>query len=81
VLVVLWDREGWPRRHMTARHYAALAGLIAAVGRGDEPDQAALDLPGGVRARVAAPARGQRAPLPQPAHGTAAALAARQRGR
>ena len=54
VLVVLWDREGWPRRHMTARHYAALAGLIAAVGRGDEPDQAALDLPGGVRARVAA---------------------------
>jgi hypothetical protein len=39
---------------MTARHYAALARLITAVGQGDAPNQAAMDFPGGVRARMAA---------------------------
>lgn len=44
VFATLWNREGWPRRDMTARHYAALAGMTAG-------DDAAQDFPGGVRAR------------------------------
>ena len=53
LLVSLWEREGWPRRHMAARHYETIARLIVTVGRGDEPAQAAIDLPAGVRARMA----------------------------
>ncbi|MEI6240724.1 MAG: tRNA lysidine(34) synthetase TilS [Planctomycetia bacterium] len=53
MLVVLWEREGWPRRHMTARHYEAIVRLIVAVGRGDEPSQSSFDLPAGLRARMA----------------------------
>lgn len=45
VFVALWRREEWPRRHLTARHYALLAGMV----RGEPP--AAVDLPGGIRAR------------------------------
>ena len=62
VLVALWSREGWPRRHMTARHYDALARLVVAAGREDEPAQAALELPAGVRARIAAGRRIELAP-------------------
>ncbi|MFM7107169.1 MAG: tRNA lysidine(34) synthetase TilS [Planctomycetaceae bacterium] len=43
VFAALWRREGWPRRDMTARHYARLARLAADGGPG-------ADLPGGVRA-------------------------------
>ena len=62
VLVALWSREGWPRRHMTARHYDTLARLVVAAGRDDGPAQVALDLPAGVRARIAAGRRIELAP-------------------
>ena len=45
LFAALWQREGWPRRDMTARHYAALAALL----RDDSPP--AIDLPGGIHAR------------------------------
>lgn len=50
LVAALWQREGWPRRDMTARHHDAIADLIATVGRGDHAATAAIDLPGGVRA-------------------------------
>lgn len=56
LVAVLWQRESWPRRDMTARHHQAVAQLIAAVGRGDNVAKAAIDLPGGIRA-VAAPGK------------------------
>jgi len=46
VFVALWRREGWPRRHLTARHYAVLAAMV----RGEPPP--AVDLPGGIHARA-----------------------------
>jgi tRNA(Ile)-lysidine synthase len=46
----LWDREGWPRRDMTARHYGQLA---AAVGASGEAAAGTADFPGGVRVSVA----------------------------
>jgi tRNA(Ile)-lysidine synthase len=48
VFVALWRREGWPRRHLTARHYAVLADMV----RGEPPP--AVDLPGGIHARLLA---------------------------
>jgi len=45
LFAALWDREGWPQRDMTARHYASLATLL----RDDSPP--AIDLPGGIHAR------------------------------
>jgi tRNA(Ile)-lysidine synthase len=50
VVVALWEREGWPRRDMAARHFTAVAGLIVDVGSGAQPPCPAFDLPGGVRA-------------------------------
>jgi tRNA(Ile)-lysidine synthase len=50
VFVALWRREAWPRRDMTARHYAQLARLVAAGGP-------AADLPAGVRVEPAGPGR------------------------
>jgi len=44
VFVALWQREGWPQRDMTARHYARLAALVGH----DANHPAAIDLPGGV---------------------------------
>jgi hypothetical protein len=49
MFVALWDREGWPRREMTARHYALLARLVVEGG--------SADLPGGVRVEPDGPAR------------------------
>lgn len=46
MFAVLWEREGWPRRDMTARHYEQLAALAAA---GTEAAVGATDFPGGVR--------------------------------
>jgi tRNA(Ile)-lysidine synthase len=46
LFAVVWRREGWPRRDMTAAHYRQLAELVG----GDEG--AAIDCPGGVRATV-----------------------------
>jgi len=62
VFAARWRREGWPRRDMTARHYARLARQVVAGGP-------ATDMPGGVRmepdghgrlrlGRVSDPARG-----------------------
>ena len=45
LFAALWQREGWPQRDMTARHYASLATLL----RDDSPP--AIDLPGGIHAR------------------------------
>jgi tRNA(Ile)-lysidine synthase len=47
VFVALWEREGWPRRDMTATHFARLARMAAFPGP-------AVDLPGGVRCHLAA---------------------------
>jgi tRNA(Ile)-lysidine synthase len=59
IFVALWRREAWPRRDMTARHYATLAVLAADVGPasgpGGGPVPSAMDMPGGVRVRVAGP--------------------------
>lgn len=57
VAVALWEQEGWPRRDMAARHYEAIADLIANVGLGDRPSQAAFDLPGGVHVSTSAQRR------------------------
>jgi tRNA(Ile)-lysidine synthase len=51
MFAALWRREGWPRRGMTARHYAGLASLAL----GDEASPAAgrsLTLPTGIQARL-----------------------------
>ncbi len=51
VFAALWRREGWPRRDMTARHYAGLAALAL----GHEPLAArrtSLTLPAGIRATL-----------------------------
>ncbi|NBW86760.1 MAG: hypothetical protein EBR23_08040, partial [Planctomycetia bacterium] len=45
MFAILWEREGWPRRDMTARHYEQLAALAAAA----ESAVGATDFPGGVR--------------------------------
>lgn len=45
MFVALWRRERWPQQAMTARHYAALAALVA----GPPPPAAATDFPGGIR--------------------------------
>lgn len=50
VFAALWHREGWPRRDMTARHYAGLARMVVAAG-------GATDLPGGVRVEPDGPGR------------------------
>lgn len=70
LLVALWEREGWPRRHMAARHYEAVVRFIVAVGRGEKPTQSAFDLPAGVRARMTGGRRielGSRTPVESPA--------------
>jgi tRNA(Ile)-lysidine synthetase-like protein len=68
VFVAIWRREDWPQRDMTARHYERLAGLVAAAA---DPLVAppAIELPGGVRARLTSGGRlelvrGGRAPAP-----------------
>jgi tRNA(Ile)-lysidine synthase len=44
VFAALWRREAWPRRDLTAAHYARLADLLAG------KKSTAIDFPGGVRA-------------------------------
>lgn len=51
MFVVIWNRQGWPRCDMTARHYSALADLAAATATGREADTP-TDFPGGVRVTV-----------------------------
>jgi tRNA(Ile)-lysidine synthase len=51
IFVALWKREGWPRRDMTARHYEQLADTLRSAAH-DTARRPALDLPGGVGARV-----------------------------
>ena len=61
IFVSLWRRENWPRRDMTARHYAALADMacaaadmadMASLRHSAMPRRAAIDLPGGMRSRI-----------------------------
>jgi len=49
IFVALWERQAWPRRDMTARHYAQLAEMAAAADKAGIP--LAVDLPGGIRVR------------------------------
>lgn len=49
MFVALWEREGWPRRDMTAGHYERLATLAA----GGAAATTAGDYPGGVRVTAA----------------------------
>ncbi len=49
VFAALWRREGWPRRAMTARHYADLASL--ALGH-DRAPRRSITLPAGIRATL-----------------------------
>jgi tRNA(Ile)-lysidine synthase len=51
IFVALWRREAWPRRDMTARHYAALA-RMAALASDPLSGPPPLVLPGGVRASL-----------------------------
>ena len=57
IFVALWRREQWPRRDMASRHYTALAAMAASTGAAAAPGAAevvsALDMPGGIRVRVA----------------------------
>lgn len=46
VFAALWEREGWPRRDMTAAHYERLAALVRAA---DAAAAGITDYPGGVR--------------------------------
>ncbi len=52
LMATLWRRQGWPRRDMTSRHYAAVATLFTQPGT-----DACVDLPGGLRARATASGR------------------------
>ena len=52
VFVALWEREAWPQRHMTVRHYSRLARLVAASAEAAVPGEECL--PEGLRARVPA---------------------------
>lgn len=45
----LWEREGWPRRDMTARHYGQ---LVAVATAGDTAAAGTADFPGGVRVSI-----------------------------
>lgn len=49
VFAALWRREGWPRRAMTARHYADLASLT--LGHDLSPRRS-IALPAGIRATL-----------------------------
>ena len=51
-MAALWRREGWARRDMAARHYERLVDMVRTVA--DTSVAAAIDLPGGVHATVAA---------------------------
>ena len=52
IFVALWQREGWPRRDMTARHYSQLAAMAVSSADPAVAAPPAIDLPGDVRARV-----------------------------
>jgi tRNA(Ile)-lysidine synthase len=52
IFVALWQREGWPQRDMTARHYHQLAGMASSSADTAAIAPPAIDLPGDVRARV-----------------------------
>jgi len=59
MFAALWEREGWPRRDMTAAHYERLAALAQAAGG---VAAGITDYPGGVR--VTAPTGGRLALQP-----------------
>lgn len=66
LVAALWQREGWPRRDMTALHHEAVADLVVTVGRGDRPAMPAIDLPGGVRAAASSGRRIEFRHAPRP---------------
>lgn len=51
VFTALWEREGWPRRDMTAVHYERLAALVRST---DAVAGGITDYPGGVRVTASA---------------------------
>jgi tRNA(Ile)-lysidine synthase len=51
VMASLWRREGWPRRDMTARHYARLVDMLRAVAAASESPR--VELPGGIAVTAA----------------------------
>lgn len=55
IFVALWHREGWAQRDMTARHYLQLAAMTVSSADIAGATPPVIDLPGGVRARVASP--------------------------
>ena len=52
IFVALWQREGWPQRDMTARHYSQLAAMAASSADPAVAAPPAIDLPAGLNARV-----------------------------
>lgn len=52
IFVALWHREGWPLRDMSARHYLQLAAMAVSSADSTAVAPPAVDLPGGVRARM-----------------------------
>jgi len=55
IFVALWHREAWPQRDMTARHYSQLAAMAVSSADAAGAAPPAIDLPGGIRARVQSP--------------------------
>lgn len=55
IFVALWHREAWPQRDMTARHYSQLAAMAISSADAFGATPPAIDLPGGIRARVQSP--------------------------
>jgi tRNA(Ile)-lysidine synthase len=52
LVATLWRQQGWPRRDMTSRHYAAVASLLSRASGSSPPSvDKSIDLPGGIRAR------------------------------
>jgi len=54
LFAALWRQEGWPRRDMTAAHYAALSAAVMQLTAGGHPPQP-RQFPGGVTARPLGP--------------------------
>lgn len=52
LFAALWEREGWPRRDMTAAHFERLATLVRAA---DRMAAGITDYPGGVRVTASIP--------------------------
>jgi tRNA(Ile)-lysidine synthase len=52
LFVALWEREGWPRRDMTARHYERLVDMA---GNASPAGRTAADFPAGIHVAIERP--------------------------